>query len=311
MPETIRTANERLRSRPRQGLILACCVIVSLPTLLAAPAQAAGAFPFALASTTLAALSSLGQPEIAGLTLTLGLLCFAVLTAIVLVRTRVRAAHTMAAAHDEMIALRADIDRFKALLMSEPQILVSWAAAASEPEIVGDTSLIAPGTQPQRVLAFGTWLEAAAAQRMEEAVDILRGEGRGFVKTLVTNAGRPIEAEGRAIGGRAVLRLRDVSGLKREHADLADRYERLRKDADTLRSLIDALPAPVWARDDAGNLTYVNAAYARAVETADPGDAVERGVELLGRATRDELARAYGAGKVFSGRARAIVAGQR
>ncbi|MGC1464693.1 MAG: PAS-domain containing protein [Pseudolabrys sp.] len=310
MPETIRTANERLRSRAGQSLGLAC-VVATFSTLTAVPAQAEGAPPHALGGGSLAAFASLGQQEIVGLTLTLGLLCFAVLTAIILVRTRAHASRNAAKAHDEVIALRADIDRFKALLMSEPQILASWAAAASEPEIVGDTSLIAPGMQPQRVLAFGTWLEPAAAQKMDEAVDILRAQGRGFVMTLVTNTGRPIEAEGRAVGGRAVLRLRNVSGIKRAHADLAERYERLRGEAETLRALIDALPSPVWARDDAGNLTFANPAYAHAVEAAEPGDAVERGVELFGRSTRDELARAYADGKIFSGRARAVVAGQR
>jgi signal transduction histidine kinase len=309
MPETIRTANERLRSRPRQGLILASCVIVILSIALTVPAHAAGVF--ALANAYLTAFANLGQQEIAGLTLTLGLLCFAVLTAITLLRTRVRAARIEAAAHDESIALRADVDRLKALLMSEPQILVSWGAADSEPEIVGDTGLIAPGTVPQRVLAFGTWLEPAAAQKMEHAVETLRDEGHGFVTTVVTISGAPIEAEGRAIGGRAVLRLRDVSGIKREHADLADRYDRLNREVETLRALIDALPSPVWVRDDVGNLVVVNGAYARAVEASEPGDAVERGAELLGRVAREELLRAHAAGKLYASRQPAIVAGQR
>jgi signal transduction histidine kinase len=195
--------------------------------------------------------------------------------------------------------------------MSEPQILVSWGAADSEPEIVGDTGLITPGTVPQRVLAFGSWLEPAAAQRMERAVETLREDGRSFVTTLVTISGAPIEAEGRAIGGRAVLRLRDVSGIKREHADLSDRYERLNREAETLRALIDALPSPVWVRDDVGNLVLVNGAYARAVEASEPGDAVERGAELLGRTAREELLRTHAAGKLYVSRQPAIVAGQR
>ena len=73
----------------------------------------------------------------------------------------------------------------------------------------------------ERVLAFGSWLEPAAAQRMQHAVDTLRSDGRGFVMTLTTSAGRPLEAEGRAIGGRAVLRLRDVSGIEHELIDLS------------------------------------------------------------------------------------------
>ena len=80
---------------------------------------------------------------------------------------------------------------------------------------------------PQRVLAFGTWLEPDKAQAMERAVDALRARGESFSMPLMTLAGRAIEAEGRAIGGRAVLRLRDVSGLKRELAELSARHEKL------------------------------------------------------------------------------------
>ena len=77
------------------------------------------------------------------------------------------------------------------------------------------------------MLAFGAWLEPDKAQAMEHAVDALRAGGKGFSMQLVTLAGRAIEAEGRAIGGRAVLRLRDASGLKRELAELNARHEKL------------------------------------------------------------------------------------
>ena len=80
---------------------------------------------------------------------------------------------------------------------------------------------------PQRALAFGSWLEPDKAQAMEHAVDALRAEGEGFSMQLMTLAGRAIEADGRAIGGRAVLRLRDASGLKRELAELNARHEKL------------------------------------------------------------------------------------
>ncbi len=79
-------------------------------------------------------------------------------------------------------------------------------------------------------------------------------------------AGHPIEAQGRAIGGRAVLRLKDASGIKRDLAALASRHEALRTEVASLRTLVDALPSPVWTRDTTGRLSFVNAAYARAVE---------------------------------------------
>ena len=85
MPETIRTANERLRSRPRRGGVLAAFVVVQFSVALSTPAQAEAGFASAMLDALNGALT--GQ-QILALTLTLGLLCFAVLATIVLMRTR-------------------------------------------------------------------------------------------------------------------------------------------------------------------------------------------------------------------------------
>ena len=209
------------------------------------------------------------------------------------------------------MALKAERDRFNALLLSEPQILVSWAAAGNDANILGDVTLVTSASHPLRVLAFGTWLEPSKAQAMEHAVEALRAQGESFSMPLMTLAGRIIEAEGRAIGGSAVLRLRDASGLKRELAELNARHEKLVSDTESLRMLIDALPSPVWARDIAGALMFVNRAYAKAVEAKDPADTLARGLELLNRASRDEASRARAAGKRYLARVPAIVAGSR
>jgi signal transduction histidine kinase len=304
MPETIRTANERLRSRPRRGGVLATFAAAISCIVLTAPAHADVAAAFDL-------IGSVSRQDVAGLTLTIGLVCFAVLATVVLLRTRSRAERAENAARDEAMSLNTEIDRLKALLLSEPQVLVAWAAADDEPKIFGDTAIVAPGAVSERVLAFGAWLEPAAAQRMQHAVDTLRSDGRGFVMTLTTTAGRPIEAEGRAVDGRAVLRLRDVSGIERDLIDLATRHDGLLADVETMRALLDSLPAPVWARDEAGHLIFVNAAYARAVEAVDSADAVARELELLDRAARDELSRARTAGARYAGRLPAIVTGER
>ena len=161
------------------------------------------------------------------------------------------------------------------------------------------------------MLAFGTWLEAVAAHRMEQAVDTLRRDGRGFVLTFTTRAGRPIEAEGRAIGGRAVLRLRDVSGIEQELLDLAARHDQLLSDVEIMRGLLDSLPAPVWVRNSDGHLVFVNSAYARAVEAENPADAVARRLELLDHPARADVARARLAGETYVGRLPAIAAGGR
>jgi signal transduction histidine kinase len=256
-------------------------------------------------------LTALREQEITALTLVLALLGFALLAIVVLFRARRSADRAEIDARDEAAALRADVDRLKALLLSEPQILVTWHATSEQPEIIGDTTMLAPGGTRERVLAFGTWLDASAARRMEQAVDTLRSDGRGFAMTVTSRAGRPVEAEGRVLAGRAILRLRDVSGIEQELLDLAARHDELLGDVEIMRSLLDTLSAPVWARDAAGRLIFVNSAYARAVEAENPTDAVAREIELLDQSARTEVAHARVTGATYVGRQPAVAAGMR
>jgi len=69
--------------------------------------------------------------------LTLGVLLFGVVTAVLLVRTRIRAGLARARCATGRHA-RADHDRLRPLDV-DPQVLVSWAAADNEPDIMGDT----------------------------------------------------------------------------------------------------------------------------------------------------------------------------
>src|SRR5262249_59287341 len=88
------------------------------------------------------------------------------------------------------------------------------------------------------VLAFATWLEADAARDMEHSVDALRARGVSFAMTVTTLAGRIIEAKGQVIGGRAILRLREVSGIKYELAELARRPQKHAGDPRARRALL-------------------------------------------------------------------------
>src|SRR6266508_2098239 len=317
MPDTIRITGGSLRAHPRRGGFRTAVTVATAAFGIAAslgPGRANDAVPAFEGSALdayIAAFLQLDRHEIAALALTLGILCFAVVTAILLVRTRRRLGETEAAARDESIAARAAIDRAYALLLSEPQVLVAWAAASDEPEIIGDPSLVASADEPHRVLAFGTWLEPDTARDMERSVDALRARGISFAMTVTTLADHIIEAEGQVIGGRAILRLRDVSGIKYELAELSARHQKHVDDIAALAALIEALPSPVWTRDDAGKLVFANSAYARAVEAKDAAEAVDRGIELFDRAARTELFRAHEVAKTYSGRLPAVAAGSR
>ncbi len=313
MPDTIRTV-ESCGARP-QGSALRIAVAIGVGTLLPHATATAGDAGVTQGTTTLAAFIAafalLDRHEIAALALTLGILCFAVVTAILLVRTRARLGAVEAAARDETIAAKAAIDRAYGLLLSEPQVLVAWAAAAEAPEIVGDPTSVTGGDASTRVLAFRTWLEPEIAREIEHSVDALRARGVSFGMTLTTRAGRIVEAEGHVIGGRAILRLREVSGIKYELAELSARHQKQIDDAAAMRALIEAVPAPVWARDETGKLVFANQAYARAVDAKEGAAAIERGIELFDRVARTELLRAHETGQLFSARLPAVVAGQR
>jgi signal transduction histidine kinase len=306
MPETGRTSGKHDAPLRRGGFLAGVAAAIALGTL-SAQAQVPEP-PF---NDYLGAFAASSRDQIAATVLTLGVLLFAVVTAIMLVRTRMRAASSEATLRDRIVTLKADRDRATALLLSEPQVLVSWAAADNEPDILGDTALVTGVAVPQRVLAFGSWLEPDKAQAMERAAEALRGRGEAFALALKTITGRTLEANGCVVGGRAVLRLREVSGTRRELAELHARHEKAATEMESLRALIDALPAPVWVRDAAGSLSFVNAAYAHAVEAKDPADAIARGVELLNRPARDEADRARAETRPYRGRTPAIVAGAR
>jgi signal transduction histidine kinase len=252
--------------------------------------------------------------ELAVLAIALGVLGFSVVAAILLMRTRLRAARDEARLRAELRSQQVEADRFRALLFAEPQILVCWAAGDDRPEISGDLSLVMAqdaGHPPQRILAFGSWLAPEPALQMERAVSALRDAGEGFLLNLTTTTGRAIEVMGRAVGGQAILRIRELSGLRRELAEMTLRHRTLAAETEMLRGFAAAAPWPIWARRAGGGLMFANAAYARATEASGAADAVERDLELLDSGDREELARALNDNSAFAARLPIVVGGER
>ncbi len=259
--------------------------------------------------------SNLNRQELAVLTMALSLVGFSVVAAILLMRTRVRATRTEVRLRSDNADLQVQADRLRALLFAEPQILISWAAGENRPQITGDTSLLisqhAAQISPQRILAFGTWLPPEPALQMDHAVDALREAGEGFLLNLSTSNGRAIEAMGRAIGGQAVVRIRELGGLRRELAESNLRYKTLQEETELLRDFAAAAPWPIWAKSPEGNLRYANAAYVRATEGASVADTIHRNLELLENDQRAGMSRTLNANSSFSARLPIVVGGER
>src|SRR5260370_29291048 len=264
--------------------------------------------------TVLGALSTfyeLNRQEIAVLTTALALLGFSVVAAILSMHTRVRAAKNEARLRADIGQLQVQADRYRALLFAEPQILIAWAAGDNRPQISGDVSLLVPQELPQRILAFGTWLPPEPALQMDHAVDALREAGEGFVLHLTTSTGHAIEAMGRAIGGEAIVRIRALSGLRRELAETNLRHRALLEETEMLRGFAAACPWPIWAKSAKGSLAYANAAYARATEAASVTDATDRNLELLDSDDRAEMEHALAVSETFSARLPIVARGER
>lgn len=257
-------------------------------------------------------LAPFDHDDLVALALIAAIAGFAVLAAILLLRTRTRAEARTRELQQELRGAQIEIDRCRALLLAEPQILVAWRAGDDTPEIVGDTALLLPqGGSPLRLLAFGSWLAPEPALALEHAVDALRGQGVSFVMNLTTMTGRAMEASGRAVGGQAVMRLREITGVRRELAEVSMRQDMLLDETATLRSLVAALPFPVWTRGADGRITYANAAYAQAVEARDGNDAVARGLELADGSDRARMAGSLAQHGQFSERMALVAAGER
>jgi signal transduction histidine kinase len=313
MPDTIRAGGGSAHPRQRGFLKaqwLAGCSTALLGGGLAVPANADESPLFALPALAVDAYRDIGSHQLAVLIPALGLIAFAAVTAVLLVRARARASHIESTARDEIAALRDRLDRAQALLLAERQVIVDWPAASERPGIEGEPEVLGVA-EPHRVLAFGSWLDAAKAGAMERAVEALRTRGEPFALMLTTLSGHFVEAYGRAIGGRAVLRLKDAGETTRELAQLAEQYEQLKTESAALRTLIETLPSPAWTRDAVGRLIFVNSAYARAVEAKDGADAVARRVELLDSAARETIAQARTQTGAYAGRLPVVVAGAR
>ncbi len=298
-------ANRPERCAACSGFALALTLVLTVVCATPAAAEAT------LADRLLDFAQALNRQEVTSLALTLGILLFAVVTAIAFLRSRGNAAAERAESRREIARLRAEADRMTALLLSEPQVVVIWRSLNAEPVVLGDVAGISGLESSRRVLAFGLWLGAEPAATMEAAVDALRKRGKAFGFSILTPRGKHIEAEGRPVGGVAVVRLRDVTGAKRDYAAVAAKHKQLEDEIELVRNLLELMPAPVWIRDAEGKLVFANRAYASAVELSDPDEATARNLELLDQPVRAEAARVRAQDTPFHRRVGAIVAGKR
>ncbi len=239
-----------------------------------------------------------------------GLVILTTTTAVLHIVGRQRWSRRLAAQNEEIGALQAKVQQADIFMSGERHVVVAWGNASGEPDIEGDVGLILGAGAPRRILGFSQWLQAVDARKLDGAVEKLKLRGEGFTLAFDGTAGKRLEIDGRAVSGRAVMRVREVSGDRLEKLKAEESYGRLAGEMAALHAVLDAVPQPMWLRYPDGRLAWVNRSFAEAVDCRHPNEVISKGMELVDRPQREKIAAANKDGP-FKGRFAAIVSGKR
>jgi signal transduction histidine kinase len=184
-------------------------------------------------------------------------------------------------------------------------------AAKARAAVAARDALIAAGREP--VLVWGRESEAAYsygggdalldsclsgadATQLSQALDALADLGTAFVLTAHSKDGEAMRVRGRAVGGFAAVWLEREASAAIDTADF--------------RSVLDALPVPVWLRDRTLALSWANRAFVAATGAADEAAVLATQLSLE-KSERDLASAARAEGHAVDAKRFAVVGGQR
>ncbi len=196
-----------------------------------------------------------------------GAFSFAMMAATWLIRERRR----LAKSHQSLVVTHADLrsrfDQAQALLDVPDQRVIVWSGWNEKPTSHGALPRASGAPEDDAAfVAFERWMQVQSVKPFQEAIGRLRERAEGFDLTIETVTGALIEAQGRASGSHAFVRFISLSGERAALASLENQHTELLQATDTMKSLLEALPMPVWLRDRSGKIDWVNPAYVEAVE---------------------------------------------
>jgi signal transduction histidine kinase len=180
---------------------------------------------------------------------------------------------------------RAAVGERDALLSSAKEALIVWGRDGSGPYSYGGAEA-----------AIDSCLAGADAIDLSRALDGLSERAESFSLSARDRNGHKIHFRGRAVGGMAAVWLEPEQKVRTESLDF--------------RSMLDALPVPVWLRDRALSLVWANRAFVEASGAASAQAALASQTSLE-KSEHDLAAMARNAGQVQETRRFAVIAGQR
>ena len=179
----------------------------------------------------------------------LGIIAFAVGTAIACMRAtkRARAQEAKAASEAERYALSEST--LETVLAAEPQALLTLSETGA-PELLVSNLPLSFGVprEPERLLNFASWLDGPSTGELDPAMQALAERGEAFNLMLRTKRDRYVEVDGRTAGRSLVLKVRNIAGQRLELAELAARHKELEEQVTALRALLDEAKTQERAR---------------------------------------------------------------
>lgn len=275
------TAHETSSGRRRKGPVL-------LRRLMACTALFAATD--AVAQVSVQKANIFGSSEVITFSVLIGVISAAMISAIWLIRQRGNIEAENRDLRSDLSDANQRLSRFQALIADKNRRIVIWDGLDERPELLGQlpAETGAPGDD-REFLAFGRWIKGNSASELEKAIDALRTDARSFDLVLETQRNEILEAQGRVSGGRAFVRFIALNNMREELAELKLERDRLNTSLTSFRTLLDAIDLPVWQRGTDGALSWVNEAYADAVEAPNVAAAIAEGRELLPTIAREKI----------------------
>jgi signal transduction histidine kinase len=297
---SVRRSQSRLRRHRR--LMRGTALAVLSPPLLAA-----------LAVPALAAVTPVfGTFEVIQVSVFVGIIGAALLSAIWLIRERARTADENTLLRGKVAELNASLQRADAMLNLRDQRVVVWGSDHRKPELVGTLPPDAGAPEDRGAfLAFGRWLTPRSAAALDHALVALREKSVGFDMTVEASNGAPLEVHGRKTAQHVILRFMSLAETQRGHARLKIENRRLLGDHEMLLGLLDVLKMPFWMRNADGSLKWVNRAYATAVEAESASLALRDSKEFLGTQARSAITQQHAASPLFEQTLSTVIKGDR
>jgi signal transduction histidine kinase len=209
--------------------------------------------------------------------------------AIALVYAKKKSLHSEVAAHRDVHALAQRLALSEMLNRYDEQVVLFWEKTGAPPvDLTRETPARLKGVPVDvtKIMNFSEWLEPVSAAELGHRLRMFSSQGDAFMQAVQTVAGKTLEVGARHTPSGPMLRFRPLSELREQSVKHADQLAQVARELETVRAVLNEVPVPVWIRNTAGQLAWVNKAYAQLVEAKDPQTVISQGYELLDATSR-------------------------